>query len=237
VEISARHQNAASTTTIAARAAIITVPLGVLLAAPAEGGSITFSPHLPILDRIRDRLTMGSVVRVVILFRDRWWTDHLVAASRSASLESMTFLHGDSEDVPVWWSLHPVQVPVMIGWVGGPAALRLSERPSIEIQDRALAALAANLGVTRRRVSAHVDACWMHDWQRDPFSRGAYSYALTGGANAAGRLARPIKNTLWLAGEAADPEGRNGTVHGAIGSGRRAALSVMQALARGTPRS
>jgi monoamine oxidase len=237
VVLSVRQRNAPSVATIAARAAIITVPLGVLLARPEEPGAIAFSPPLPVLDRVRSRLTMGSVVRVVVLFRDRWWTDDLRAAPRRASLESMTFLHGDSGDVPVWWSLHPVHAPVMTGWVGGPAALRLSGRASTEIQDRALASLAVNLGVSRRRVAAQVDACWMHDWQHDPFSRGAYSYALVGGADAAPHLARPIKGTLWFAGEAADPEGRNGTVHGAIGSGRRAALSVSRALAQGARRS
>ena len=88
-----------------------------------------------------------------------------------------------------------------------------------------------DLGVSRRRVSSQVEACWTHDWQDDPFARGAYSYALVGGAETAAQLARSIKGTLWFAGEAADPEGRNGTVHGAIGSGRRAAHLVIRALA------
>ena len=130
-----------------------------------------------------------------------------------------------------------MQAPVLIGWAGGPAGLRLAGRSSTEMQERALGALAANLGVTRRRVAAQVVACWTHDWQHDPFSRGAYSYALVGGAQSARRLARSIKGTLWFAGEAAEPEGRNGTVHGAIGSGRRAALSVTRALAQDARRS
>jgi monoamine oxidase len=237
VELSVRQRNAQSLTRIGARAAVITVPLGVLLAPAGEPGAITFAPRPPILERVRGRLTMGAVVRVVVLFRERWWTDHLRAAPRGASLESMTFLQGDSRDVPVWWTLHPARASVMIGWAGGPAAIRLSGRPSTEIQDRALAALAAHMGVTRRRVTAQVEACWTHDWQHDPFSRGAYSYALVGGADTARHLARPIEGTLWFAGEAADPEGRNGTVHGAIGSGRRAALSVTRALAQGARRS
>lgn len=237
VEISARRRSASSPTSILARGAIITVPLGVLLAPADEPGAITFSPPLPILDRVRDGLTMGSVVRVIFLFRERWWTDHLRSAPRGASLESMSFLHGDSGDVPVWWSLHPAHTGAMVGWVGGPAASRLAEHPSTDVQDHALAALAENFGVSRRRIATQVDAFWTHDWQNDPFSRGAYSYALVGGAESAAHLARPIKRTLWLAGEAADPEGRNGTVHGAIGSGRRAAQSVTRVLARVARRS
>ncbi|HEU5185501.1 MAG TPA: NAD(P)/FAD-dependent oxidoreductase [Gemmatimonadaceae bacterium] len=230
VDLTARRSDGI-TMSVTARAAIVTVPLGVLLAPPGEVGAITFSPTVGVIDRMRNRLTMGSVVRIAFLFRERWWTERIEAIPRDESLESMTFLHGDSGDVRVWWSLHPVQAPVMIGWVGGPAAERLAGVFG-EIEDRAIKALAANLRVSPRRVASQVEACWTHDWQADPFSRGAYTYALVGGADAASTLARPVKGTLWFAGEAADPEGRNGTVHGAIGSGRRAAQSVIRALER-----
>lgn len=70
----------------------------------------------------------------------------------------------------------------------------------------------------------------MHDWTHDPFARGAYSYQTVGGERAPASLARPLRGTLFFAGEAADAEGRTGTVHGAIGSGRRAADEVMRSL-------
>jgi len=231
VDLSVRQTDAASMTTIRARAALVTVPLGVLLAPSGARGAIQFSPSLTILDEARRRLTMGSAVRVTLLFRERWWAEKLPTAPRGASLDSLSFVHGDSGDLPVCWSLHPAHLPVLVGWAGGPAALRLAGRSPTDMCDRAVAAFAANLGVSRRRVASRVEAFWTHDWQSDPFSRGAYSYALVGGAGWAPRLARPVERTLWLAGEAADPEGRNGTVHGAIGSGRRAARSVARALA------
>lgn len=230
VELSVRR--AGEEATVAARAAIVTVPLGVLMGPAGEPGAIAFSPSLPLLDRVRTSLRMGSVVRVALLFKERWWTERMRSLPRDASLESMSFLHGDSDEIPVWWSLYPVQSPVMIGWAGGPAADRLVGCSAEEVQDRAVAALAENLGVSRRRVERRLEAFWTHDWQRDPYSRGAYSYALVGGSDAATQLARSIEGTLWFAGEAADPEGRNGTVHGAIGSGRRAARSVLRALTR-----
>jgi monoamine oxidase len=40
------------------------------------------------------------------------------------------------------------------------------------------------------------------------------------------RLAKPVQDTIWFAGEAADREGRTGTVHGAIASGWRAADEI-----------
>ncbi|HJR63167.1 MAG TPA: NAD(P)/FAD-dependent oxidoreductase, partial [Gemmatimonadaceae bacterium] len=194
VELSARGSGARAlrSRTIAAQAAIVTVPLGVLLAPSGEEASIDFVPRLSVLEETRSRLTMGAVVRVVLLFRDRWWTDTLRSLPNEASLEAMSFLHGGPADVPVWWSLHPARVPVMVGWAGGPAAERLSGTSTQEMQDRAVASLAAHLGVSRRRIDSRLEDCWTHDWQHDPFSRGAYSYALVGAAQFASRLARSI---------------------------------------------
>ena len=233
VELSVRQGGTPSKRTFSARAAIVTVPLGVLLASPGDEGAIEFSPPLTMLRDAGERLAMGAVVRVTLLFRERWWTERSHSKGRDESLEALSFLHGDSGDLPVWWSLHPAHLPVMVGWVGGPAAERLASRPAKEVRDRAVASLAANFGGSRRRIASQVEECWTHDWQEDPFSRGAYSYSLVGGAEWGKRLARPVERTLWMAGEAADPEGRNGTVHGAIASGARAARSVADALLRG----
>jgi predicted NAD/FAD-dependent oxidoreductase len=50
-----------------------------------------------------------------------------------------------------------------------------------------------------------------------------------GGSTAAKRLARPVENTLFFAGEAADAAVRTGTVEGAIGSGLAAAKRYLNA--------
>jgi monoamine oxidase len=216
---------------ISARAVIVTVPLGVLLADVGESGAINFSPALPRVNHVRDRLTMGSAVRVIVLFRERWWEKKLRSAPRGVTLDALSFLHGDSRNFPVWWTLHPAHVPAMVGWAGGPAALRMAGLSKSEIRERAVRALAHNFGVATRSIDRTVEDCWTHDWDSDPYSRGAYSYALVGGAKEAALLARPTEQTIWIAGEAADSEGRNGTVHGAIESGRRAARSIARGLA------
>jgi monoamine oxidase len=231
VAVSARGLS--GSTTIRARAAIVTVPLGVLMATDGGEGAIQFSPRLPIIEKIRTRLTMGCVARVVMLFRERWWTEKLSGGPSAGTLDSMSYLFGGAEDFPVCWTLHPAHLPALVAWAGGPTGARLSGLTFDEWRDRAIAAVAKNLRVTRRRVESQLVDCWSHDWDTDPLSRGAYSYPMVGGAGAAKQLARPIENTLWLAGEAADAEGRNGTVTGAIGSGRAAATKVFEVLARG----
>jgi monoamine oxidase len=118
---------------------------------------------------------------------------------------------------------------VLIGWAGGPAAaaLNASSRSLAEI---AISSLGDSLGVNRSTLKRHVVRVHHHDWSADPFSRGAYSYALVGGAGAAESLSRPVAATLYFAGEAADSDGSTATVHGAIASGCRAAKQVLRNL-------
>jgi monoamine oxidase len=48
-----------------------------------------------------------------------------------------------------------------------------------------------------------------------------------GGIDAQAQLARPLEDTLFFAGEATNTEGHQGTVHGAIASGLRAAREII----------
>src|SRR6185436_6667951 len=121
-------------------------------------------------------------------------------------------------------------VPVLVAWRGGPGAIRLAGLALEEIQETAIASLARQTGASRLRLRGMVEAVWMHDWEHDPYSRGAYSYQMVGGVEAPAALARPLRGTLFFAGEAAEAEGRTGTVHGAIASGRRAARDVERSM-------
>jgi monoamine oxidase len=210
------------------RAVVVTVPIGVLAAAEGERGAITFDPPLPAQSSAVASLTMGGVMRIALRFDEPWWTTmrfaSLVGDDR---LDTMSFLHGTSE-VPfnVWWTTYPVRSPLLVGWCGGPNSLPLSGLGKPEIEARALRSLSALLPVTVGRLRKHLVSSHLHDWIADPFSRGAYSYARVEGDEASRRLARPVEATVFFAGEAADVEGRTGTVHGAIATGRRVARLV-----------
>ena len=58
---------------------------------------------------------------------------------------------------------------------------------------------------------------------------------MVGGVKASDVLARPIKGTLYFAGEATAPDGRIGTVDGAMASGLRAARQIIHASRRKAP--
>jgi len=208
---------------VRARAAVITVPLGVLQAPPDEPGGIRFDPDPPRLRRTLGLLAMGPVIRLVLGFRELPWPD-------GKDLSRLRLLQTPDPTFAVWWTAYPLRVPVLVAWSGGPPAAAISRKKPAEIEGAALRVLAENLGVSRQRITSRLEGIWSHDWDRDPFSRGAYSYARVGGSEAAKALARPVEKTLFFAGEAADEEGRTGTVEGAIGTGLRAARQVKRAL-------
>jgi monoamine oxidase len=230
VHLHVRPAEGGPASTLTASAAIVTVPVGVLNAGEGEPGAIAFRPEPGGIRRAAAKLAMGSVERISFAFADAPWQAKEVRWPRGESPACMAFLQTHGPDFPVWWTAHPARLPFAVAWAGGAPAAALAALPPGEARARALRGLAAALGLSARRVEGLVVDSWSHDWQHDPFSRGAYSYALVGGSAAGRALARPVERTLFFAGEASDTQGRTGTVHGAIGSGRRAAGQALRAL-------
>ena len=102
------------------------------------------------------------------------------------------------------------------------------------VQDESRGLIDRLSGLSRVRMRNMVDGAWSHDWEHDPFARGAYSYQGIDGVGAPRDLARSLRGTLFFAGEAADLDGRTGTVHGAIAGGQRAAGEVERVLSSAT---
>ncbi len=207
-------------------AVLITVPLGVLKAAPGERGAIQFSPPLPgEKQRAMDKLEMGKVIRVVLRLQDRFWDR--IRASAGGTLADVSFLLTDDEVFPTWWTSSPEKYPIITGWAPFTAAERLSGQDVSFVRQQAVETLARLLRIESEVIAQSLEAAYFHDWQSDPFSRGAYSYGGVGCDGAQQALGSPVGDKLFFAGEATDITGSNGTVHGAIGSGQRAAQEII----------
>lgn len=217
--------------TIETRAVLITVPLGVLKTPPEEPGSIRFRPDPLRIRRALAHLATGSVVRLVVHFREHPWRDGR-APAKGANPSRLSFLHTRGAPFSVWWTTYPLRSSLAVAWSGGLAALELGRKSREEIESVAWASLSQGLGLSQHQVESRVLKTWLHDWNDDPFSRGAYSYALVAGANAAKALTTPVSLTLFFAGEATAGKGQHATVEGAIASGFRAAKQVERALGR-----
>jgi monoamine oxidase len=205
---------------------LVTVPLGVLQAQPGEPGAIEFSPALPKekLDSLAG-MEMGKVLRVVLHFRERFWDRLHPHGNTKKKLDRMSFLFSQDEWFPTWWTAMPDQFPIITGWAPWQCAERL-ESDDLPVGTRALQTLGNLLGVGITEMDCLLESAYFHNWQADPFSRGAYSYVKAGAVDAPQALGRPVEDTLFFAGEAADVTGNNGTVHGAIASARRAVAEI-----------
>ena len=145
---------------------------------------------------------------------------------------SAPFWHDARAAFPTFWTQAPIEAPLLTAWAGGPMAERLVAAGEDAIAHAAVLSLSDVLGIPRAAIEAELVSIFRHDWSSDPFALGAYSFSLVGGASAPKKLGAPIANTLFFAGEATAPPPRNGTVHGAIESGERAARELL-AHARG----
>jgi len=205
---------------VVARRAIVTLPLGVLQLAAGARGAVRFTPALEAKRNALKRLASGAVIKVPLLFRTAFWEELDGARYRDVS-----FFHSPEAPFPTFWTALPERAPLLNAWAGGPKATRLTGKTAREIVRQAVASLESIFG--QAGIEGLLQAAWVHDWQKDPYARGAYSYVAVGGHTAREALAAPLSDTLYFAGEATDSGGEHATVAGALQSGARAARQVM----------
>lgn len=193
---------------------IITLPLGVL-----KANRVEFDPPL-LADKQAaiDALLMGPALKLIYKF-DRAVLPEGIAAVYSAG------------SAPMWWSSsvghpsHPDET-VITAFVTGDYARALHARSEAGALAEGLRVLSAELA----RPLQPTAMTWAN-WIDDPFALGGYSAAPPGAAGARDRLAAPINNVLYWAGEATAPDAQAASVHGAYLTGRRAAREILATLA------
>ena len=200
-----------------------TLPLTLLRMRPHEGDAISFDPPLVAKVDALARLEVGQVMKVVMRFRERFWENSGIVG------ENTPFGFALCLDAvfPTFWTTRPLLENILVGWAGGTAAEKLLGRTPAEIRTSAINSLSTTFGTPSAGIESQLMAIHFHDWSADPFARGAYSYPGVGDLKAPQKLAEPLDGTLFFAGEATDFQGANGTVHGAIESGYRAARDLL----------
>lgn len=207
----------AETTILRARKAVITLPLGVL-----KSDKITWDPVPRALSEFLNHTEMGHVQKIIFRFRQRFWEE--------LSEKPISFLHlGPEAYFPTWWTLQPFRLPYLVAWQGGPKAQELSSMPEAKRIEMALDTLAELTLKSSAALTALLEESFTHNWSRDPYALGGYSYVGVGGLGK-GRPCFNIEQTLFFAGEALDDTSGRGTVHGAFNTGVNAAKRVLNTI-------
>ena len=203
---------------LSARAAIATLPLGVL----ASGG-VEFVPPLPESKRRAfSELVMGPVLKLLLRFSEPFWPAWLAN------------LNCGTGPVTIYWpslesSRSGRRTPaVLTAYCTGPRAARLSLLP----EEEAVAVVLADLARLFPRVNPGrlLLGARRIDWSTDPFARGGFTFTRPGGRGARGRLAAPDTAALFWAGAATTTSTIAETVQAAYVSGVRAASEVLSFL-------
>lgn len=201
--------------TIRARACLVTVSTGVLAA-----GGITFIPELPVEKQqaVHD-LPMGLLVKVPLLFdgarlglKENEWMSYDIP---DRSPTRACFL--------ISW---PFGYDYVFGNIGGAFGWELSrEGPDVTVAF-ALEEMEKQLGSAVRK---HFVKGLATDWATNPLTHGAYAAIRPGTHGVRKKLARPIAEKVFFAGEAMGGS-RSALVDGALNSGRKAAKKMIKVL-------
>ncbi len=197
-----------------ARYAVIALPLGVL-----QSKHVDFQPCPDIFDSL-DTLVMGPVLRLTLVFEERFWD------TVSRSYGDLSFLFAEKTVPGVFWTRTPSRQPSFTAWAGGPSATKMSAESFAE---QSLQTLSRAFAIAKNKLEDLLVSAHLHPWNTDDLAVGAYSYVRAGGLAGSRRLSSPVENTLFFAGEHTDVTGHWGTVHGAVRSGLRAAQQILDA--------
>jgi monoamine oxidase len=171
---------------------------------------------------------MGSARRIILAFSNKWWTPLLEKIDRQHS--HLGFLFAQAVPISVWWSSEPSDAALLTGWVGGEKSNQMSGFSNEEFADLAVSSLNKIFKTGESFITRNLVAAFSHNWDKDAFSLGAYSYLGVGGVDAPLELSQSLDDKLYFAGEATDFEGHWGTVNGAMSSGVRAAREILAAI-------
>ena len=202
-------------TTMQCSRLVVTVPLGVLQSRNDGRGTIRFDPEPAGTLRAARRLEFGQVYRITLRFAEPFW-------ERDERFHGAGFLLSREKRFFAWWTAHPIAAPILTGWMAGTAAEDFQPADEQAVVAEALASLGRILKEEIPTPEAH----YFHDWRRDRFFRGAYSYVPAGAMRARAQLAAPVEDTIYFSGEATEVEGHSATVHGAIAAGIRTARQI-----------
>jgi monoamine oxidase len=198
---------------VQAKTVLLTLPIGIL-----RHGDVHFSPALPPskIAAIQNFSTV-DVAKMIYTF------DHPVLP------DDIDQLHDFKSNPPMWWrgsaGHNDYDGDVIVAWTAGDNARTLLEQDYETALFTGLQSLRKLLDNDDLMPTKAI----MHNWAGDPYTRGAYSFSLTGSDEAHDILGRPVGNTLFWAGEATNAKHQS-TVHGAYESGLRAAEQILQNL-------
>jgi monoamine oxidase len=213
---------------------ISSIPVAVL-------PSVAFSPPLPAAkqEAIRNMRT-AAATKAILIFRLDGGVTGAASIPELVALQSLASLWTDDAEahLPRWWTPWygaklteaAAETVAFCGFATDSYALRFDALTEEAARQVAIGDAAKVLSIDVDILSNSVVSFQRVSWAADPFARGGYATVELQTATTTTRedLYAPINGRVFFAGEACCFWGNKQTVHGAVDTGREAALRLIE---------
>jgi len=193
----------------------------ILALPPTMSTRIHYDPPLPGLrDHLCQRMPMGSVIKINVLFNSFWWRE----LGYSGFFANSTRLQ---DHFPVKAGYDVTQHPGIVGFILARDCKYWGQKSLEQRRDAIIHQIATMFGVSVEYVEERVTNYVEKDWTQEEFNRGCYmAVAPPGTLTGCGRALRKPIGQMYFAGTETATEWM-GYMDGAVQSGRRAAQEVI----------
>lgn len=187
---------------------IITVPIPIL-----KSADIQFIPTLP-NEKITafSKIGMDAGMKVFLKFSNKFFDQNIIGGPICAAYADDSIGKAQNDNVLLAFIMG-VQAEYLTS-LGSDTAITTALLQELDTM--------YNGQATASFVASHVQ-----NWTINPFVKGAYSYSTIGMGDARKVATKPINKKLYFAGEAMNTNGHHQTVHGAVETGYREVINIL----------
>lgn len=187
---------------------IITVPIPIL-----KSGDIQFIPSLQNeKTNAFSKIGMDAGMKVFLKFNNKFFDQNIIGGTICAAYADDSIGKAQSDNI-------------LLAFIMGDQAAYLTALANDTAITNALLQeldMMYNGQATTSFIASHVE-----NWTTNPFVKGAYSYSTVGMGDARKIATQAISKKLYFAGEAMNINGHHQTVHGAVETGYREVINIL----------
>ena len=187
---------------------IITVPIPIL-----KSGDIEFIPALQNeKTNAFSKIGMDAGMKVFLKFNNKFFDQNIIGGAICAAYADDSIGKAQSDNI-------------LLAFIMGDQAAYLTALANDTAITNALLQeldMMYNGQATTSFIASHVE-----NWTTNPFVKGAYSYSTVGMGDARKIATQAISKKLYFAGEAMNINGHHQTVHGAVETGYREVINIL----------
>jgi monoamine oxidase len=202
---------------------IVAVPVGVLKARKDNASFISFPSKMSDYIKAAKKIGNGGVIKFLLEFDKAFWLDKDFLINKNVTRPSYIF---STEKIPTWWAQNSSKVPILTGWLAGPASYKMHNFSDKKFKELLLDSLSNIVSIPVSHLDKRLVNYSIMNWIKEPHILGGYSYSTLDTQKARELLQCPFANAIYFAGEYV-AQNSSSTVDDALQSGRDVAKKIL----------